>query len=82
MPVFPADNEYSEKYYDDKYEYRHVFLNEQAFNKIQKSKLLAEDEWRMVGVVQSRGWEHYMIFTPEPWVLLFRRPKNTNPATG
>jgi len=82
MPLFPSELEYSEKYNDETYEYRHVLLTEAAYNNIPKNRLLTEDEWRTAGVQQSRGWEHYMVFKPEPWVLLFRRRLRTNPITG
>jgi cyclin-dependent kinase regulatory subunit CKS1 len=39
-------------------------------------------EWRALGVQQSRGWVHYELHRPEPHILLFRRPKNTDPQTG
>jgi len=39
-------------------------------------------EWRGLGVQQSRGWQHYQVHQPEPHVLLFRRPLDTNPRTG
>ena len=45
-------------------------------------RLLAEDEWRKLGVMQSLGWVHYDIHKPEPHILLFRRPLNTDPRTG
>lgn len=35
---------------------------------------MSETEWRSLGVVQSQGWNHYMVHTPEPHILLFRRP--------
>jgi cyclin-dependent kinase regulatory subunit CKS1 len=38
-------------------------------------RILAEDEWRGIGITQSLGWEHYEVHTPEPHVLLFRRQK-------
>lgn len=34
---------------------------------------MTETEWRNLGVQQSPGWVHYMMHTPEPHVLLFRR---------
>lgn len=37
-------------------------------------RILAEDEWRGIGITQSLGWEHYEVHAPEPHVLLFRRP--------
>lgn len=61
MPNFPDEIEYSEKYEDDKYEYRHVLLPKALFKQLPRSRLLSEDEWRSLGVQQSRGWVHYMI---------------------
>lgn len=31
---------------------------------------------------QSRGWVHYEIHKPEPYILLFRRAIGTDPVTG
>eukprot|EP01041_Mallomonas_annulata_P012948 gene12948-27319_t len=47
-----------------------------------KNRVLAETEWRAMGVQQSRGWEHYAIHRPEQHILLFRRPLGTDPLTG
>ena len=47
-----------------------------------RSRLLSESEWRGLGVQQSRGWVHYECHKPEPFILLFRRPKGTDPNTG
>ena len=47
-----------------------------------KGRLLSESEWRALGVMQSRGWAHYEIHKPEPFILLFRRPIGTDPLTG
>lgn len=68
---------YSEKYYDDVFEYRHVILPESIAKKLPPGKLLTEDEWRGLGVQQSYGWVHYAIHKPEPHILLFRRPIQT-----
>jgi len=38
-------------------------------------RILAEDEWRGIGITQSLGWEHYEVHAPEPHVLLFRRAR-------
>jgi cyclin-dependent kinase regulatory subunit CKS1 len=72
-----AENQmyYSDKYYDDKYEYRHVVLPKEMAKRIPKTHLLTEDEWRSIGVQQSKGWVHYMIHEPEPHILLFKRPR-------
>ena len=82
MPHYPDEIEYSEKYTDDTYEYRHVMLPKVVFKKIPRGRLLSESEWRGLGVQQSRGWMHYAIHNPEPFVLLFRRPLGTDPTTG
>ena len=103
MPHYPEEIEYSDKYNDDMYEYRHVILPKRImkdmFRLIQVSgsgtadptrrgnsgselRLLTENEWRGMGVQQSRGWQHYEVHRPEPHILLFRRPLGTNPNTG
>lgn len=82
MPHYPDEIEYSEKYNDELYEYRHVILPKDLYKKISKGKLLEENEWRNLGVQQSRGWQHYEIHKPEPHILLFRRPLGTDPVTG
>lgn len=52
---------YSEKYSDDSYEYRHVHLPKSWIKLLPDDRhLLSEAEWRALGVCQSRGWEHYM----------------------
>ena len=49
--------EYSEKYEDDAYEYRHVILPRDLAKRLPKpARLLTETEWRSLGVTQSRGW--------------------------
>ncbi|CAM9359923.1 unnamed protein product [Ectocarpus sp. 12 AP-2014] len=74
--------DYSEKYVDGSFEYRHVILPKATAKILPQSRLLTEDEWRNLGVQQSRGWQHYAVHTPEPHILLFRRPLGTNPVTG
>ncbi|XP_076659241.1 cyclin-dependent kinases regulatory subunit [Halictus rubicundus] len=72
----PIDQiQYSEKYSDDKYEYRHVILPIELARHVPKTHLMSETEWRNLGVQQSPGWVHYMMHVPEPHVLLFRRPR-------
>ena len=82
MPHYPDEIEYSDKYADELFEYRHVILPKDTFKKIQRNKILDEPEWRNLGVQQSRGWQHYEIHKPEPHILLFRRPIGTDPQTG
>eukprot|EP00462_Mataza_sp_D1_P019176 CAMPEP_0175139566 /NCGR_PEP_ID=MMETSP0087-20121206/10976_1 /TAXON_ID=136419 /ORGANISM="Unknown Unknown, Strain D1" /LENGTH=87 /DNA_ID=CAMNT_0016422595 /DNA_START=39 /DNA_END=299 /DNA_ORIENTATION=+ len=77
------DIEYSEKYNDDKFEYRHVILPREIAKRLPSPlRLLEENEWRGLQVQQSRGWVHYEIHKPEPHILLFRRPLGTDPRTG
>lgn len=76
------DIQYSEKYQDETYEYRHVILPKVLAKALPKGRLLAEQEWRGIGVQQSRGWVHYGRHRPEPHVLLFRRPLGTDPVSG
>jgi cyclin-dependent kinase regulatory subunit CKS1 len=66
---------YSEKYFDDEYEYRHVTLPRELGKYMPRNRLMSEAEWREIGVQQSVGWRHYMVHKPEPHVLLFKRPK-------
>ncbi|XP_054619817.1 cyclin-dependent kinases regulatory subunit 1 isoform X1 [Dunckerocampus dactyliophorus] len=55
---------YSDKYDDDKYEYRHVMLPKDIAKRVPKTHLMSESEWRNLGVQQSQGWVHYMIHQP------------------
>lgn len=65
---------YSDKYFDESFEYRHVVLPKEVASRVPKTHLMSESEWRNIGVQQSHGWIHYMIHEPEPHILLFRRP--------
>ncbi|KAL4572958.1 hypothetical protein LXL04_019747 [Taraxacum kok-saghyz] len=56
---------------------RHVVLPPEVAKLLPKNRLLAETEWRAIGVQQSRGWVHYAIHRPEPHIMLFRRPLNS-----
>ncbi|XP_065370598.1 cyclin-dependent kinases regulatory subunit [Calliphora vicina] len=79
----PADQiQYSEKYFDAVFEYRHVILPPDLTKLVPKSHLMTETEWRNLGVQQSPGWVHYMMHAPEPHVILFRRPRTdlTDPS--
>ena len=46
MPHFPEEIEYSDKYFDDIYEYRHVILPKNTYKKMARGRLLSEMEWR------------------------------------
>ncbi|KAL1922618.1 uncharacterized protein VTP21DRAFT_10157 [Calcarisporiella thermophila] len=77
---------YSPRYSDDVSEYRHVTLPKEMLRYIPRHffdqenprvlRLLTEEEWRSIGVVQSVGWEHYLVHTPEPHILGFKREKD------
>lgn len=82
MPFYPKEIEHSDKYSDDLFEYKHVILTEEIFRRLTKDKLLKEEEWRAIGIKQTKGWSHYTIFKPEPHILLFKRPIGTDPVTG
>lgn len=82
MVHFPREIEHSDKYYDTNFEFKHVILPKDLYDRMPKCRLLSESEWRKLGVTQSRGWQHYTIHRPEPHILLFKRPLGTNPMTG
>ncbi|PVV03382.1 hypothetical protein BB560_002137 [Smittium megazygosporum] len=74
---FEGDIYYSERYYDDEFEYRHVTLPETLRKYLPNPiRIMSETEWRGLGIRQSPGWEHYMVHAPEPHVLLFKREKD------
>jgi cyclin-dependent kinase regulatory subunit CKS1 len=50
MPHFPEEIEYSEKYEDDLFEYRHVMLPKAIFKTMPRGRLLSDSEWRGFGV--------------------------------
>ncbi|KAI3388344.1 hypothetical protein SNEBB_007340 [Seison nebaliae] len=66
---------YSNKYFDDTYEYRHVILSKAPEWNNPQHRLLEEEEWRLLGIQQSNGWVHYMLHKTQPTVLFFRRVK-------
>lgn len=73
---------YTEKFIGKYYEYRQVVLPKSLGPAIEHKGLLSEQEWRSLGVIQSKGWEHFQIHLPEPHILLFRRKLGTDPTTG
>lgn len=61
MVHYPDEPIYSEKYFDDRYEYRHVILTKQMTQDAKTllhcrgvNSFLSESEWRSIGVQQSR----------------------------
>ena len=76
MASVRSEIQYSDRYEDNAYEYRHVILPfKMSKNLPHPFRLLTEKEWRDLGVQQSPGWIHCAIHRPEPHILLFRRPK-------
>lgn len=73
---------YSDKYYDDFSEYRHVILPKDFERLVPSHRLMEEPEWRQLGVQQSPGWRHYMLHRPERHVLLFKRPRADVPVSA
>jgi len=73
IPTLAKEIYYSDKYFDDEFEYRHVMLPKDLSKLVPREHLMSESEWRSIGVQQSRGWVHYLIHEPEPHILLFRR---------
>ena len=70
-----TDIEYSYKYNDETFEYRHLTLPKDISVKLPKPmRIMSEQEWRSLGIRQSLGWVHYEVHSPEPHILLFRRP--------
>uniref|UniRef100_A0A8B9ZMH6 Cyclin-dependent kinases regulatory subunit n=1 Tax=Anas zonorhyncha TaxID=75864 RepID=A0A8B9ZMH6_9AVES len=66
---------YSDKYFDEQYEYRHVTLPRELLKQVPKTHLMSEEEWRSLGVQQSLGWVHYMIHEPGNWhTCLLQKP--------
>lgn len=86
MVVYPDEIEYSDKYSDSLYEYRHVILPKYVARQLYRitlgKRLLLEAEWRSAGVQMTRGWTHYEVHAPEPHILLFRRLLGTDPQNG
>lgn len=76
---------YSPHYKDDTHEYRHVMLPKAMLKAIPQDyfnpetgtlRILLEEEWRGLGIIQSLGWVHYETHAPEPHILLFNRALN------
>ena len=82
MPFFPDEITHGQKYNDENYEYKSVYLPKKIFQQMIKNTLLSEVECSQLGIIHSKGWEHYLIFKNEPNVLQFRRPLGTDPSTG
>lgn len=44
--------------------FRHVVLPKEMVKLVPKTHLMSEEEWRSIGVQQSKGWVHYMSHSP------------------
>ncbi len=71
---------YSETYEDEKYYYRIVTVKSKSNDHLPyefRNKILPEKIWReKLGVQQSLGWEHFMLWSSDPSNLIFRKPKS------
>lgn len=46
------------------YNFRHVVLPKEMVKLVPKTHLMTEEQWRAIGVQQSKGWVHYMTHSP------------------
>jgi len=82
-PAWKDETFYSDKYEDDVFEFRRVTVPRAMVPFFpQHGRTMNDREWRELGIIMSRGWEHYDIHLPEVNVLLFRRPIGTDGRTG
>lgn len=82
-PTWADETFYSDKYEDDVFEFRRVTVPRAMVALFpQQGRTMQDNEWRELGIIMSRGWEHYDIHAPEVNVLLFRRPRGTDGRTG
>ncbi|VDN56018.1 unnamed protein product [Dracunculus medinensis] len=44
---------------------RHVIIPRTLVKFVPKDRLMTENEWRDLGIQQSRGWENYMVHARE-----------------
>lgn len=61
MPHYPDDIEYSDKYMDDFYEYRHVLLPKEVYKKLPRGRLLTES----VRITSFRNGAHLEFSSQE-----------------
>jgi cyclin-dependent kinase regulatory subunit CKS1 len=55
---------YSDKYFDDKFEYRHVMLPKDLAKLVPRTHLMSESEWRKLGVQQSQVETYQVSLKP------------------
>ena len=61
MPHYPDEIEYSDKYCDDYYEYRHVILPRDVFKRLPRGRLLTEN----VRIFRIRNGDQPVSSNPE-----------------
>ena len=84
MPHYPEEMEYSDKYRDECYEYRHIILTKKQAKMIRDIPgLIPEEIWRgQFNIQVTKGWKNYCRYPGEPHIILLRRPIGTDPSTG
>lgn len=50
--------------------FRHVVIPKEMVKYVPKTHLMSEDEWRSIGIQQSKGWVHYMTHKPGMLLIL------------
>ena len=66
--------QYSKKYYDENFEYRHIKVPNNVLYVLPKPPiLLSTIDMEKIGLKLSDGWVNYLRHKPEPHILLVRR---------
>lgn len=52
---------------------RHVIIPRTLVKFVPKDRLMTENEWRDLGIQQSRGWENYMVHARERHVSVISK---------
>jgi cyclin-dependent kinase regulatory subunit CKS1 len=65
---------YSDKYEDDKFQYRNITLPNEMKKLLSGNTLLTEKGWRELRILGGPGWEHYYIYKAKPEIILMKRP--------
>mgnify|MGYP003453475842 CR=1 FL=1 len=79
MLKFPSKITYTKKIVRKGYEYRNVILDPITFSKIVPGKLMKPEEWRLLGIEGSFGWEHYHHDSTKPQIIMMRKLIIKNP---
>lgn len=70
--------QYSGRYDDAEYQYRHVLLPKQLAKFLPKDRTATSQEWSSTGIIMSPGWENYELVPHQrgsKHILVFRRPR-------